>query len=632
MVGVLIRMNLAMQRHTWSGTRLFWAGLGLLAALGTVAVSVWKADSPKVAVDLIASAAAGWTLLLALAPVFSSSSGLRPEHLALLPIPPRRLAVGLLGAAVVSTGPAIALIAFAALGFYGFQLGVGPGTVGALAGVLQLVVAILLARVVYSLMGAAMQTRLGMELVALQFGLFIALMSVGWFVIQPVAGQTDRVLDEGWPSPLSEILRMLPSGWGIVAVDAAGRAAWGLVALVFLAFVALIAGLLLAWSALLARSVAARSVSRPPRRRVSRDVARPWGLPATQTGAVVVRELRTWTRDPWRALELRIALWTGLFMGAIPLLIGFAGALPFVGILIALMGGVVSGNLLGLDGSALWQTLLTPGAARIDVRGRQWAWLLIFGPVSLAATVILAALSGEAWAWPLVLSLLLAVLGGAAGLAPFFSVFFPSPGIDPRLRKNPMDSSGEMMNEVFFMPWLVMLAAAPTAAVVVQGLTRENLTLQWAGVPVGLVTGALFAWGLGAIAAWRLEARGPELLNLLLRGSTPKAKTSEPSLDDEARQQMPLGKKVIVWICVSLCWLPLFPQGLVPLAFKLFGVDVRSWFLALYLPSVYQWPVIFAMIVVGAAMLTLGIWIPRQHVQQWRAANPPQGSTASKKG
>jgi ABC-2 type transport system permease protein len=90
---------------------------------------------------------------------------------------------------------------------------------------------------------------------------------------------------------------------------------------------------------------------------------------------------------------------------------------------------------------------------------------------------------------------------------------------------------------------------------------------------------------LGYIAYQRLEARGPELLNLLLRGSTPQAKAAiKTSPSDEAWNVLPLKKKLVVWVCASLFWLPLFPQGIVPLVFKLAGIDARSWFLALYLP------------------------------------------------
>ena len=45
--------------------------------------------------------------------------------------------------------------------------------------------------------------------------------------------------------------------------------------------------------------------------------------------------------------------------------------------------------------------------------------------------------------------------------------------------------------------------------------------------------------------------------------------------------------------------LALFPQGIVPLAFKLFGESERAWFLALYLPEPWQWLVIALMICCG---------------------------------
>src|SRR5512134_3775119 len=99
MVGIMIRMNLAAQRNSFGSGRIFWALVGLLLAIGTLALSLVDVDDPDIVIDLLTPAFAAWTLLLALAPVFGGSGGgIRPEHFALLPIPPRRLAVGLLGA------------------------------------------------------------------------------------------------------------------------------------------------------------------------------------------------------------------------------------------------------------------------------------------------------------------------------------------------------------------------------------------------------------------------------------------------------------------------------------------------------------------------------------------------------
>ena len=51
-------------------------------------------------------------------------------------------------------------------------------------------------------------------------------------------------------------------------------------------------------------------------------------------------------------------------------------------------------------------------------------------------------------------------------------------------------------------------------------------------------------------------------------------------------------KTTIVVLCWSLAWLPLFPLGLVAAGFKVFDVEERAWFLPLYLPEPWQWPVI----------------------------------------
>ena len=82
--------------------------------------------------------------------------------------------------------------------------------------------------------------------------------------------------------------------------------------------------------------------------------------------------------------------------------------------------------------------------------------------------------------------------------------------------------------------------------------------------------------------------------------------SAQPSLPP-----LPLGQTVLVYVCWSLARLPLFPQGLVPLVFKLAGSPVRSWFLPLYLPPAWQWPVILGMIALGLAMVGTAVAIPR---------------------
>jgi hypothetical protein len=69
----------------------------------------------------------------------------------------------------------------------------------------------------------------------------------------------------------------------------------------------------------------------------------------------------------------------------------------------------------------------------------------------------------------------------------------------------------------------------------------------------------------------------------------------------------PARRQGLAAACLSLCWLPLVPQGLVAATIKAIGSPTRSWFLALHLPEPYQWPSIAAMIATGLAMLAAGV-------------------------
>ncbi|MFC4012857.1 sensor histidine kinase [Nonomuraea purpurea] len=65
---------------------------------------------------------------------------------------------------------------------------------------------------------------------------------------------------------------------------------------------------------------------------------------------------------------------------------------------------------------------------------------------------------------------------------------------------------------------------------------------------------------------------------------------------------MPRWKAAVLVLLWSTAWCPTFPQGFVAAVFKLAGLEEKAWFLALYLPEVWQWPTIFGMISLGVAM------------------------------
>jgi hypothetical protein len=61
----------------------------------------------------------------------------------------------------------------------------------------------------------------------------------------------------------------------------------------------------------------------------------------------------------------------------------------------------------------------------------------------------------------------------------------------------------------------------------------------------------------------------------------------------------------------SLCWIPLFQQGIAAMVMKLSGASNTSWFLALRAPDALQWPAIAGMVAVGLLTLAAAVRLSR---------------------
>ncbi len=553
MAGVLIRMKLTILRRAYAGPQASYvqtgAVLGAAAAIATIALATLDAE-PATLRDLLAVVFALWTLGWALAPAYGGAPVLRPEHFALQPIPRHRLAFALLGAAFVGIAAAITLVAFGALIVLGARLGTVPALLAIPGTALQLALVVVLSRLAARGFGALSRSRVGGAVSALITGVMLVAASSGWIVFVAL----DAVLDSGFSDGFSTALTVLPSSWAVLAVEASSP--WPLLGLA-----ALVALLVLAWTRALG----------PPR--LARTVVR--GSAHDRGGSVFRKELRSWWRDPVRLQSVIVAPVFAVLTCLVPLAFDSTEFLPFIGALIALMGAVMSANAYGQDGTALWLTILTPGSERADVRGRQLAWLAVFGPM----TVIGAAISPSAYG----IAAAAALLGAGAGLVPLVSVTQLVPGPDPREHRDSPLEHGDLTGQAFLMLILAATAAAPAVGVVALAGV--------AGIGVGLVTGVLGALLLGRAAEQRLRERGPELLQLM-RSGKPPANESAPT---PAR----------IWLFVTLGMIALFPQAIVPAVMKLTGEVARVWFLALYVPGAWQWPTIVFMALLGIGALTL---------------------------
>jgi hypothetical protein len=624
-----MRRTLARNSPGGSGTVVVFRIIGLGLAVATLLCGLIRFEDPSRSVDLVAALMLGWLIGWVMGPILvrGAGLGLRPEWFALVPIPPRRLATGLLGASFAGVAAAITLVAFAVLLLTAAQFGVLPVLVAVPAALLELVMVVLLSRVVAAGLAATMSSRRGQELGGLLMAVVIALASGGWSLATVIGQQ----LATGTSPTLGTALRVLPSGWGAVAVAAADRSDWPVV-LTALAGLAVLSLLLLgAWARLLPVTMR-RSGGRAPRAargrtaRSATAAGQPaaWErlLPASPTGAVVAKELRAWRRDPGRSLLLLLALLiSGLNLAVPALAFDLPAGLPWVGLAAALIVAMGAANLYGDDGTALWLTRMVPGVEEADVRGRQAAWLLVVAPVMVALTVGLTAFSGQGWAWPWVLATLPAMLGATAGLGVLVSVTRPVRQKDPNRRTGPFDTgddpnaAGAVIGQQYLLLVLAALAAVPAATLVLLGDLRNQPLVQGAGVVVGVATGVLLFWWGGRVAARLLADGGAELMDLLHLGPQARTHRDPTSPAPVPAVELPRWKSAARNTLWTVGILLVVPQGLVPIGFNLFGVDqqVKVWFAARYLPQELQLPVAAGFVAAGLLAIWWAVAIGRRH-------------------
>lgn len=622
MVGVLIRMKLAVLRHSTTDAKMALSGLGWTAgiclAVATLVLASLGFSHPRLLMDLLAVTFALWALGWMVGPIFAGEPALNGEHFHRQPIARRTLALGLLSAALVAVTTAITLLAFCALIVFAARLSWAAIAVSVPAVVLLLLLVVLLSRVVTLLFRMLAASRLGGVVTATVTAALVSLCSFSWVLISGVY----LLLEYGFPPAFSTVVRSLPSSWGLIAVEAAGRGDWPWAVGSLIALAAVVVVLFLLWSALLGP----RRIVRPVVRGSAHKASSRGPLTRGDVGPIYVKELRTWWRDPLRTQNIVMGPAYSIITALFPLIFGFTAGFPFVGAAGALMAAATCANLYGQDGTALWLTLTVPGKEKADVRARQLAWLTVFGPLTLALTLVGCLLHGDASLVPWALAGTLAALGGGSGLLVWVSVVALVPGPDPHKSKNsPMDH-GDVTGQSFLMFFLVALTMCPALGVAWAGHGLDMPALLWASVPVALLTGVLCHAKLGSVAARALRDKGPELLHLMRSGKTTStaAETGEDAAESPF-ETMSSKHRTLMWTAMAVGILGLFPQGLAPLGIKLSGSQAKVWFLGLHVPEPWQWPVIAVMVSIGLAGFRGAYLVYRteKYRLQTAAAAPP---------
>ncbi len=505
MVGVLIEMRAAILRRSTTGKRMIGAvalaAFVTLLAVGTLVTGLVRYRYPGAGADVVATVSLGWLIGWISGPLLTGDDAtLRMDYFKLLPIPTRKLAYAIMGAAFANVSLVFSLIAFGALIALGAQSGAAAVLTGVAAVLLDLTLAVVASTVAIAWFGPAISSRRGRDFGTVVLALVITLLSLASGLV-PFAAKR---LTDGHSPGLADTVRILPSGWGAVAVDAARRADWGLVALTLGGLALLIGALVLAWPPLLARRLAMTPRGRARAHRAETD-RRPV-LPLTPLGAVVGKELRLYSRSVLRSVMLMIAFLVGVLVAVVPAFSGKTSSLPFGGLLFTVIAAACFTNMYGDDGSALWLTLVVPGAEHADLRGRQWAWFLVVGPAGLLLTLVLTAVSGQTWAWPWVLATEPALVIGSAGVLGWISVTSvqgPAPDGGP--------SPQRVLKTHLALIGVPLITLLPALALLIAGTAAHVTALKWLAVPVGLAWTIGLCWQSSRAAQRRLLANGPEI-------------------------------------------------------------------------------------------------------------------------
>src|SRR6266542_1299031 len=475
-----------------SGLELAFAGFVAFTLAGTAPVRTAETVTAFIGAALVLA----WTLVPLL--FFGVDETLDPARFALLPVPRRTLALGMLTAALIGI-PAVAT----SLALLGLVLGAlirgGPAAaaVALVGAVLALLLCVAASRALTGAFAGALRSRRVRDLAAILIAALAASFGFVPAALQKVAPQI----------PLSDAARMADVlSWTPLAAPfaapydvAAGRP---LVAVARLSItVVAIALLVLAFSASLesAMTGTASSGSKAPRSR-----------PAEGYSAVTALYPRR------RASLISLVMVSLVFGFAFQLFTAGEGTInsSHIGLRAAvIMMGVFSGlgvaNQSGYEGTAFAAHLLTGVPGRTELRARQASLAIVMVPVLLAVVIAMAILRGDLAALPAGIGILVAGFGASLALSTLLSVVaaYPMPE-----SANPFVTNAGTGAARGLLVFVGMFGAVALIAPVI--LAGYLLSGPWSWlVMVGGIGYGVGAALLGTyIVGDRVDQRGPELL------------------------------------------------------------------------------------------------------------------------
>ena len=494
-------------------------GASILALVSFVALAAARGDKtgPDLAVVLFGLTTVGWTFFPVLG--FGNDETLDPQRLATIPLTRRQLVSGVLAASLVGVAPLATLIAFCGA-FAGFAHDLASTALIGVVIVVNLLLCVVASRALVAVLVPILRSRRGRDFTILAITILGLLPPV--LQLFAVTGGK-RGTARNWSHTISQIarrVRFTPFAWGGSAIaDAAGGHLLAGIGFV-VAMAALIAVLLRVWSHALERGLTSSDAPMPtPRRGASSAGLIPrvlTFLPHNRIGATAAKDLRYSLRDPRRRAPLigalvipAVALWASLSQNPdrpkATTLLALIAVLPAAGLTL---------NQFGLDGAAMWVTLVAGNDPRSDLTGKNIASVFVMVPLATVATLVCATFT-HGWSYmPITLGLAPAIFGVLLGVGNVMSVRIPYAMPD---RRNPLAfSPGQGCATL-----LAGLAAlAFEVVLLIPVATVTGIALHTQSLAVATIISVVFAnaygaaiWLVGRRIAWR-DAwwRLPEIL------------------------------------------------------------------------------------------------------------------------
>jgi len=521
MVAVLLRLKLSLlrnglRRSVW---KLVGLVLGGLYGLGVVVMAVIGLTSLRFAGVQIASSVTviafsaltiGWLVFSLL--VFGVDETVDPARFALLPVPARRLAPGLLLSAVVGL-PGLATVVVA-LGLIGtWSIDVLPLLATLVAIPIGVVLCVLWTRAVTGLLAQVLASRRFRDVAIVVLTLFFVGIGLLSSVIGNAASRDPqallRLLHRG-----GEVLGWTPFGWIWVLPGAVAQGQWRGAGLRLVLALALVVLLWRVWVRVLERNLTSPLESGAQSKAVRSTSKLAELMPATPAGAVALRCLRYWRRDPrYLAALVSLIVLPVVILGT--QLLAPARSTTVMALTPVLIGFMMAPSMaadLAYDGTAVSAHVLSGMRGRDDRAGRVLSAMIILTPVIVLALVACTVVSGRLDLLPITLALTTTFMLSGLGIAMWAGVIFP--GKAPPPGANPFSSSGSgglpALISFAVSSGLTLAVGLPTIALVVASFWVD--WLEWVALVVGVAIGVLVL-RLGITRGGALlDRRWPEVL------------------------------------------------------------------------------------------------------------------------